>query len=214
VDWRCAKWHKVDDGDALARRTGTRQLTPTAEGMCAMAARIAWIIGLVCAGVVADLSACGATGSKSSKDAASPYAPAPDPSAPPPKSEVARHAPWTTEFMKSGMLVADEIEVEGPVGLFDHIATRVDPDVHDQVQRTIPAGFEQQVVAKSGAEDSEIHSQLDQLSLIATRRITVLERPSPIDVVISARGAVFWHDDASKQDKRSEVLRVIGKIAR
>jgi hypothetical protein len=179
-----------------------------------MAARVSWSIVLAIASVAASVAACGAMGSKSSKEATSPYAPAPDPNAPPPKGDVSRHTPWTTEFMKPGMLVADEIDVEGPVGLLDHVATRVDPDVHAQSQKTIPAGFQQQVTAKPGAEDSEIHSQLDQLTLIATRRLTVLERPSPIDVAISARGNVFWHDETTKQDKRSEALRVIGKIAR
>jgi hypothetical protein len=179
-----------------------------------MAAKVSRIIGLAGACIATLAAGCGATGAKSSKEAASPYAPAPDPSEPAPKGEVARHAPWTTEFMKPGILVADEIDVEGPVGLLDHIATRVDPDIHTQTQQTLPAGFQQQVTAKPGAEDSEIHSQIDQITLIATRRITVLERPSPIDVAISARGSVFWHDETTKQDKRSEALRVIGKIAR
>lgn len=173
-----------------------------------------WIASGLCVVVAAwGLTACGSAGAKSDKSAASPYAPAPDPSAPPP-TDLGLSPPWTTEFSKPAMLIADEISIEGPKGLLDHFAARVIPDEHDQVQRTIPAGFLQQITLKAGQTEGEIKAQLDQLALVATRRLSVLERPGPVDVVVQARGRVSWHDLATKQEKRAETMTFTGKIPR
>jgi hypothetical protein len=159
------------------------------------------------------LAACGSAGAKSDKASTSPYAPAPDPSAPRPTDGTVS-APWTSEFNKPAMLVADDIQVEGPRGLLEHIAVRVIPENHDQVQKTIPAGFLQQVTVKAGATDGEIKAQLDNLSIVATRRLSVLERPGNVDVVVQARGEAFWKDLGTKQEKRSEAMRFQGTIPR
>jgi hypothetical protein len=166
--------------------------------------------GLRFAGVLAlGLASCGASGSKA--QTASSYAAAPDPSAAPPKDA---DAPWTKDFDSPAMLLADEIRVEGPRGLLAHIAVRVDPASHDELQKTIPAGFLQQVTVKPNTTDSEIHAQLDNLTLVATRRLSVLERPGPVDLVVDARGQTVWHDLQTKQEKRAETIRLTGKIAR
>jgi hypothetical protein len=166
-------------------------------------------IGVLGAGILCVLAiGCGSPGSKS---AASPYAAAPDPSAPLPTDV---DPPWTSEFSKPAMLIADDISIEGPPGLIAHFAARVDPDVHQQVQKTIAEGFLQQITLKPGNTDAEINAQLDNLALVATRRMSALERPGRVDLVVRARGRVSWHDLATKEVKRAETMTLTGKSAR
>jgi hypothetical protein len=205
LDCARAKW-QISGGATFASR-GRSIVRWCMDAMRQRSVRsriVAWVAVSACAWV----AACGSPGSKAS---ASPYAAAPDPSAPLP-TDVA--PPWPSEFSKPAMLIADDISIEGPPGLVAHFAARVDPNVQQQVQKTIPSGYLQQITVKTGGEDSEIKAQLDNLSLVATRRISALERPGPVDLVIQARGRVSWHDLATKEVKRSESMTFTGKSAR
>jgi len=124
------------------------------------------------------------------------------------------HLPWTSEFLEPALLVAAEIRIEGPVGLLAHVATRSDPEVHERVEKTVPAGFLQQITAKPGAEDAEIKAQLDNLSIVALRRLIVIEQPGPHDIVVTARGDAWWSELKDKTEKRAELLTLTGTIAR
>src|SRR5205814_9877793 len=53
------------------------------------------------------LAACVSTTAKSTST--SPYAPAPDPNAPPPKEVPVVRKPWTERFMTPGTLVAEDV---------------------------------------------------------------------------------------------------------
>lgn len=127
-------------------------------------------------------------------------------------NEVAR--PWTDRFRKPSLLVADTVRVEGPVGLLEHLATRTEPDAHSRREETTTQGFLQEIVQKPDVPLAEIHAFLDQLEIVAMKRITVLERPGPVDVVVVATGDVYFRDIAAKTERRETSLRIEGKVER
>ena len=174
--------------------------------------------GKVWCGLVLSLAfavtACGAPASKGPRESTSAFAPAPDPNSGPPEEIVKSHRPWTADFEKKCVLIATDVRVEGPVGLLDHIVTRSDPAFHERSEKTIPAGFLQQIALKDGVGELEIKAWLDRLEIVATRRLTVLERPGTLEVLVLAAGDAYWVDNESKEEKRAESLRFVGKIAR
>jgi len=121
--------------------------------------------------------------------------------------------PWTKEFETPAVLLAAEVRIEGPQGLLRHVATVSDPDEFDRVEKTVNEGFLQEVVVKSDAAGAEIRAQLDQLAIVATHRLSVLERPGPVDVLVIARGDAYWAQGKEKE-RRGDILRIEGKIAR
>ncbi len=163
--------------------------------------------------VVIGVGACGSNAAKASKSS-SPFAPAPDPNAPPPADVVAaKSKPWTDRFLPPSMLVADEIHIEGPAPLLEHVVTRPEPAVHDSSVQTIPAGFEQTIRVRTAG--AEIRAQIDQLSIVAMRKLVVLERPGAGDVLITAVGDVsYWKDGPKGQAARSQSLKIPGPIPR
>lgn len=120
---------------------------------------------------------------------------------------------WTTEFMKPAVLLAADIRIEGPKGLFRHLATVSNAEELDRVEKTLPEGFLQETVVKPDAIGAEIKAQLDRLAIVATRRLSVLERPGEVDVVVIASGEAYWAGGEGNE-KRGERLRFDGKIAR
>lgn len=151
---------------------------------------------------------------QASQDARSPYAPPPDPDAPRPVDATPLPRQWTAAFLGKAVLTAAEVRIEGPKGLLDHVATRSDPEYHLRVEKTIPAGFLQEITTRPGTGDVEIRAQLDQLVIAATRRLVVLERPGPVDVVVIAAGDAFWKSGETQAEKRGETLRFEGPIGR
>lgn len=122
--------------------------------------------------------------------------------------------PWTTDFQKATLVVADEIVIEGPDGLLDHVATRAESESHTKSERTTSQGFLQEIVQKPNVAPVEIRGFLDHFELIAMKKLTVLERPGPVDVVLRANGDVFVREAASGAERRTSALRVEGKIQR
>lgn len=173
---------------------------------------IGWgTVALAC--VLMGVSACGSNTAKSSKSSSA-FAPAPDPNAPPPADVVAAQSkPWTKQFLPPSMLIADEIQIEGPAPLLEHVVTRPESEVHESSVQTIPAGLEQTIRVRTPG--AEIRAQIDQLSVIAMRRLVVLERPGAGDVLITAIGDVsYWKDGPQGQVARSQALKIPGPIAR
>ena len=148
------------------------------------------------------LAACAAPESSSDADASVRSAPPETVEAPPVETqEPAQPTLWTDEFMARTALLAEEVRIEGPVGVLDHVAMRPDPDFHDYVVETTPEGLRQVVSAKS-ADAPEIAAQLDGLQIKVLRRIVVLERPGVSEVVVRADGDVYWGDPASGKEER------------
>jgi hypothetical protein len=131
-------------------------------------------------------------------------------SLPPPPGQIQR---WTGRFVTPTLLVADQIRIEGPKGLLDHLATRADADVHARKERTTKEGFLQEITLVEGAPPVEIRAFLDRFELVAMKRITVLVRPGLVDVVLTAEGDVFVRE-GDAPERRAPSLRIEGKIER
>ncbi len=185
-----------------------RRITRNGRGAAASPSAWIWVLALT---LTPALCACGSNTAKSSKSSSA-FAPAPDPNAPPPADVVAAAKPWTERFLAPSVLVADEIRIEGPAPLLEHVVTRPEPDVHESQAQTIPAGFEQTIRVRTPG--AEIRAQIDQLAISAMRKLVVLERPGGGDVVITAIGDVMWKDGPENGPARSQSVRIAGPIAR
>lgn len=117
---------------------------------------------------------------------------------------------WTTEFLREGLLIANEVRVVGPVGLRAHLATRFDSKDVTRKEKTVAEGYLQIFNAKPNAE-SAIGCYLDKLEIHATRRLTVLERPGPFDVIVEGIGDVYYRDLQAHQEQRVPNIRLVGK---
>lgn len=122
--------------------------------------------------------------------------------------------PWTERFQQPGLIVADEVRIEGPDGLLDHIATRIDPESHVRNEKTTPQGFLTTIEQRPNAAPLEIKIFLDRTEIVALRKVVMLERPGPVDVVLSASGDVLWKDLRTQAESRKPALRLEGKIPR
>src|SRR5262249_37818946 len=113
--------------------------------------------------------------------------------APPPRTEARAAAAraFTTAFQKPAVLVADEIQIEGPPDLGGHGALRQDPEITTYTTKTVPEGLRQELGALPDSH-VEVHGQLDAWSLAAFRRIVVLQRPGDVPVSVTARGNAYW----------------------
>lgn len=170
-----------------------------------------WTAGAACALLALVPTSCGSPSQKSKSSTA--FAPAPDPNAPPPAELVdAKPKPWTKRFLEAGVLIADEIRIEGPAPLIDHVVTRPEPGAHEVDVKTIPAGFQQTISVRTPG--AEIRAQIDQLAISAMRRLVILERPGTVDVLVTASGDVFWTDGPKAQPVRTQSLRIEGTIPR
>lgn len=119
--------------------------------------------------------------------------------------------PWTDVFLVDGLLVASEVRIEGPPGLIAHFVGRVEEGIATEV-KTLPEGLRQTYTVEAGAR-IEVRAQLDRLQIVAERRIVVLERPGPVDVVVEARGDVYHRDDQGRE-RRGAHLRLVGPTPR
>jgi hypothetical protein len=120
--------------------------------------------------------------------------------------------PWTAAFMKPAVLIADVIEIDGPEGLRDHLATRTEPLMQERVEKVVPRGFLTEIKLLPGKSDAPIKAWLDQLELAAVVKLVVLEHPGPVDVTVSAHGQVLWADKTTNQQQRSESFTLVGKL--
>jgi hypothetical protein len=147
------------------------------------------------------------------KQAESPFAPAPDPNEGPPSDILARK-PWTREFEKSAVLIAQDVRVEGPDGLLEHFVARQELEFFDVDTKTTRDGLLQTMTIKPGVPNAEIRAQLDNLAITCFRRLEVLERPGDVPVVVLARGDAFYQETGSPTPQRGETLRFVGAVER
>lgn len=125
--------------------------------------------------------------------------------------EIEPERPWTETFRSPAMLIADEIRVEGPKGLLDHIATRVEPDHHTYDAKTLPEGFCQTFELRRRGSGVEIRAYLDAFELVSMGRLILLERPGEVEVVVQARGDAYWHDNQTGAEQRGPLLTFRGE---
>jgi hypothetical protein len=112
---------------------------------------------------------------------------------------------WTRAFQHEAVLVADEIVIEGPADLIDHVALRADKETNVYSTKTITEGLLQELVALPDSR-IEVRGQLDAWSLAAFRRITVLQRPGEVPVTVRARGKAYWSAADGSGERRAEEL--------
>src|SRR5262245_17559491 len=112
---------------------------------------------------------------------------------------------WTTAFQRPAVLVADEIFVEGPPDLVDHIALRQDQESTLYATKPVTEGLRQELAARPEL-GVEVRGQLDAWSLAALRRITVLIRPGEVPVTVRASGSAFWSATDGGGEKRDNEL--------
>ena len=154
----------------------------------ARAAGLALVAGLV--------AACGSTGDPDGPGGPDPAlgGPGVDPAgpgeAPPPPPE-----PWPGTFRRAALLVADQVAIEGPVGLLDHVALGQDDTRLDYAVETLPEGFRQVLTKKPGVDYVEIRAGLDAWEITALEQVLVIERPGAVGDVpvrVVAAGGVWW----------------------
>ena len=124
-----------------------------------------------------------------------------------PRASPAR--PWTGAFLREAVLVAEEIVIEGPSDLIDHVVLRQDEETTVYTTKTIPAGLWQELAARPEM-GVEVRAQLDAWSLAAFRRITVLQRPGDVPVTVRAVGRAFWSAADGSDERRAENLAFQG----
>jgi len=112
---------------------------------------------------------------------------------------------WTRAFQKEAVLVADEIYIEGPPDLIDHVVLVPDPDTNEYSTKTVTQGLLQELVAKTNSH-VELSAQLDGWKLAAFRRITVLQRPGEVSVTVKASGEAYFAPADGSGEKRENQL--------
>lgn len=117
---------------------------------------------------------------------------------------------WTREFQREAVLIADEIEIEGPPDLVDHVALQSDPETNLYTSQTITQGLFQELLSRPEM-GTPVRGQLDGWSLAAVRRITVLQRPGEVPVRVRARGNVYWAAADGSGEKRENQLEFVGQ---
>ncbi len=130
----------------------------------------------------------------------------PDPSG----EEPSAAPPWTRAFQEEAALVADEIRIEGPHDLLDHVAIRQDPELIEYHTRTTTEGLLQELSVRPGVGRVEIRAQLDAWALAAFRRLVVLQRPGEVPVSVRASGDAAWFS-ATGTERRESTLAFQGR---
>lgn len=120
---------------------------------------------------------------------------------------------WTTEFMRRRLVVANDVRITGPQGLRNHLATRFDPNQTRRHEETTPEGYLQVYTQKPGATQ-QLATYLDKLEIHSTGRLTVLEQPGEVNVVVVASGDVYFVDLDSHDEQRVPTLKLTGIIPR
>jgi hypothetical protein len=117
---------------------------------------------------------------------------------------------WTSAFLKEAVLIADEIVIEGPFDLIEHVALRQDEKSTVYSTKTVPEGLLQELSAKPEA-GVEVRAQLDGWALAAIRKITVLQRPGDVPVTVRASGDAFFAPGDGGPERREPALVFQGR---
>ena len=112
---------------------------------------------------------------------------------------------WTRAFLQEGVLVADEIHLEGPEDLLSHVAIQQDPEAIEYSTRTVTTGLLQELSARPEI-GVEVRAQLDAWSLAALRRMTILQRPGEVPITLRAVGNAVWLAADGSGERRGETL--------
>src|SRR5207244_4089438 len=121
---------------------------------------------------------------------------------------------WTDRFVNPSSLIGNDIHIEGPQGLLDHVAVRQELEIQDIDEKTIPDGYLQTITLKPGVQNAEIRVHLDNLAIVALARVTILERVRPCSALVTASGNAYFVEKESGTEERGENVRIEGPIVR
>ncbi len=119
-------------------------------------------------------------------------------------------APWTGAFSGTAVMLAETIYIEGPQGLLEHVAARVDDAYFQRATETTDQGFLQTIVRPSESVP-EIRVRLDRWTMAAVSRVVILERFDECPVTVVATGDAIWRD-VDGAISRSARLEFVGHI--
>jgi hypothetical protein len=120
--------------------------------------------------------------------------------------------PWTAKFQEQSILIANEVSIEGPPGLIDHVAIKQLPE-QKYSAKTTADGFLQEISVDADAANP-IWIQVDNLAINAVVRARVLERVTDGPVRIRAKGAVTWKNLETGAQQDSESFEIQGERPR
>jgi hypothetical protein len=63
-------------------------------------------------------------------------------------------------------------------------------------------------------QGADIRAQLDNLAITCLHKLEILERPSPVPVVVQANGDVFYQETGAATATRGSSLRFEGAVDR
>lgn len=149
----------------------------------------------------------GSTSSRSQAHPANAASPAPDAAPPAPN-------PWTDAFQARAVLIADEVRIEGPPGLLEHVVIKQEPEVHVYSIKATDQGLLQEAVLRDEILHAPIEAHLDALQIAAEKRLVVLERPGAVPVIVEATGSVFFQNVGDATEKREDSLRLVGELTK
>lgn len=119
--------------------------------------------------------------------------------------------PWTTAFGAKAALVADEVTIEGPPGLLNHVVVQQSDEFFVHEQRATAEGLLLTTAVKPDAGGAPpIRVRLDAWTIDALVRVRVLERPIEAPVVVQLSGEAWYRELAGGSEQRSAVLRFVG----
>jgi len=127
---------------------------------------------------------------------------------------VAELPAWTEEFRSPALLMANRVTIEGPKGLVDHVATRLEPRFHGYAAETLPEGFRQVITSLEPGAGIEIRAYLDAFQVVAFEELVLLERPGQVDVIVRAEGDAYYRDTTSGAEQRGSRLEFRGVVER
>lgn len=116
---------------------------------------------------------------------------------------------WTQTFIDKALVLADEIRIEGPVGLIDHLALRSDDSLFDRQVETTEQGL--RITVKPLVSGELVRGQLDNWQLSAIRSIVMTEAPGAAAVTVTALGAALWQS-VDGAEERADRLAWRGEI--
>ncbi|MBK8178425.1 MAG: hypothetical protein IPK67_05915 [Planctomycetes bacterium] len=116
---------------------------------------------------------------------------------------------WTGDFQQKSILIADEVSIEGPAGLRDHVAVKQLPEQKYSAKATAD-GFLQEISVGDNAANP-IWIQVDNLAINAVVRARVLERVGDGPVIVRARGNVTWKNLETGASQDSAQFELVGK---
>ena len=123
---------------------------------------------------------------------------------PPGPPEPPKPKPWTDIFMAKSMVLADQVRIEGPQGLLDHLLLRSDDALYERVVETTTEGLSIIITPRQAGD--LVRCQLDRWHISAIRRLEVLERPGGTGVRLVARGQALWQDMNGSEKRMNELV--------